>query len=168
MPATSRTELLAVTDKEYRKLMKTLENVDARTAVAAGPEDGISIKDTVAHRAHWLDLFLGWHRDGAQGKPVQTPAPGYKWNQLKDYNAKVRQASRDQTWTQVLALLEQRHKALTRLLDGLDEAELYEPHRYDWTNDWTLGRWAEASGASHYRSANTFIRKLLRSLPNGG
>ena len=168
MPATNRSELLAVTDKEYRKLMKTLETVDRRKAVAAGPEDGISIKGTVAHRSHWLDLFLGWYRDGVDGKPVQTPAPGYKWNQLKDYNAKVREASRNETWAEVLALFEQRHRTLTALLEDLDETDLYGPRRYDWTNNWTLGRWAEASGASHYRSANTFIRKILRALPDGG
>ena len=164
MPATNRDELLAVTEKEYGKLMKTLEDIDAGVASAPGPEDGISIKDTLAHRAHWIDLFLGWHKDGKAGKTVQTPAPGYKWNQLKDYNEKVRQACRAKTWPDILERFQGRHAELLALLRRLDETELYEPGRHSWTNNWTLGRWAEASGASHYRSANKFIRKTLRDL----
>ncbi|MGP1256032.1 MAG: ClbS/DfsB family four-helix bundle protein [Kiloniellales bacterium] len=164
MPATTRVELLAVTEKEYGKLMKTLEDIEADVASVPGPEEGVSIKDTVAHRAHWLDLFLGWYSDGKAGKTVQTPAPGYKWNQLKDYNEKVRQASRNETWPDILERFQGKHTELLALLNKLDETELYEPSRYGWTNDWTLGRWAEASGASHYRSANKFIRKTLRSL----
>jgi len=29
-------------------------------------------------------------------------------------------------------------------------------------NDWTTGRWAEAAGPSHYRSAAKFIRQCSR------
>ena len=164
MPATNRNELLAVTEKEYAKLMKTLDGLDPDAAIAPGVEDGISIKDTIAHRTHWIDLFLGWYGDGKAGKPVQTPAPGYKWNQLKDYNAKVRAGSRDRVWPDVLDAFTRAHEALLHLLTSLDDAELYRPPQYRWMNAWTLGRWAEASGASHYRSANKYVRQILKTL----
>ena len=164
MPASNRTELLAVTEKEYAKLLKTLGGLDADLVVRPGPGDDGSIKDTLAHRAHWLRLFLGWYGDGKAGKAVQTPAPGYKWNQLKEYNAKVREESRSKSWKEVVAELKRAHGDLLKLLNDLDDAELYTTHLYPWTNDWTLGRWAEASGASHYRSANKHIRKIVRDL----
>lgn len=162
MPATDKAALMAVTEKEFAKLWATLEGVDAALATAPHPEDGITIKDTVLHRVHWIDLFLGWYRDGVAGKDVQTPAPGYKWNQLKEYNAKLREATRDVPWAEALAQLEAGHKALLALLGGLDEDALYGAKRYDWQNDWTIGRWAEASGASHYRSANKYIRQIKK------
>lgn len=162
--ATDKAGLLAVTTKEFDKLLATIATIDVATATSPHTDDGISIKDTLAHRAHWIDLFLGWYKDGKAGKVVETPAPGYKWNQLKDYNATVRAAAADRSWDDVITGFKKAHERLLTLLDGLDESELYTKHLYDWLNDWTLGRWAEASGASHYRSAHKYIRQILKTI----
>lgn len=161
MAAKSKEDLLAITEKEYGKLTKTLAGIDAVQAENLG-EDEVSIKDTISHRVHWVHLFLGWYKDGHAGKAVHTPAPGYKWTELKAYNAKIREAERSKTWNTAKSELETAHKELVALIESLDETVLYGGRLYDWMNDWTLGRWAEASGASHYRSANKYIRKLLR------
>lgn len=163
MPAQNRQELLALSEKEFARLLKTIEDVDDRQAGIAG-EDDISIKDTIAHRTHWIGLFLGWYADGKAGKAVETPAPGYKWNQLKEYNAQVRARSRGLSWQECRSALQEKHDALMALLTSLDDAELYTTHRYPWMKDWTIGRWAEASGPSHYRSAAKYIRKIKKDL----
>ena len=103
MAATSKAELVTLAEKEFTTLRQVLDGIDAETAATPHPDDGITIKDTVVHRAHWIALFLGWYRDGAAGKPVQTPAPGYKWNQLKAYNARLRDQTRAVTWDQATA-----------------------------------------------------------------
>lgn len=161
MAATTQEELIALTNKEYAKLKKLIQGMDEALAIRLGP-DGISIKDTLAHRAHWIDLFFGWVDDGRAGKTVQTPAPGYKWNRLKDYNAKLREATRTQSWEEVKAGLQKAHDRLLKFLEDEDQASLYTAHLYPWMNNWTIGRWAEASGPSHFRSAAKFIRQILR------
>ena len=94
MPAaTTRNDLIALTRKEYEKLDKLLDSVSPDDAAAPDDED-TSIRDVIAHRAHWAGLFLGWYEDGQAGKAVEIPAPGYKWNELKRYNAMLRQRSR--------------------------------------------------------------------------
>lgn len=61
MPAaTSKGELTAVTEKEYEKLEKLLISIDSKQAKAKF--DDTSIKDVIGHRAHWISLFLGWHK----------------------------------------------------------------------------------------------------------
>lgn len=163
MPAaTNRKELMLVHQLEYNKLMNTLAGVDDAMASTPSKDDIATIKDTIAHRSHWIGLYLGWYNDAKAGKDVQTPAPGYKWNQLKEYNAKLREASQDIPWGEVLAALEAGHSQLTELITAMDEDELYTKHLHPWMNNWTLGRWAEASGPSHYRSANKYARKILR------
>ncbi len=163
MPAAkTRDELLFILQKEYDKLMKTLADVDADIAVLASKDDATTIKDTIAHRTHWIGLYLGWYGDGKAGKDVQTPAKGYKWNQLKEYNAKVRTASQPVPWKDILTAFEAAHEKLTAMLTALDNAALYTKHLYPWMNNWTLGRWAESAGPSHYRSAHKYIRKILR------
>ncbi|MDJ0991953.1 MAG: ClbS/DfsB family four-helix bundle protein [Dinoroseobacter sp.] len=164
MPAAStKAELLDICEKEFAKLTRTLDTIDGELALVPGP-DGASIKDTVAHRAHWIDLYLSWVRAGRAGHEVQTPAPGYKWNQLKAYNAQLREAQAELSWGQARSELSDAHGRLMAFLTDEDDVSLYTPHLMPWMNNWTLGRWAEASGASHYRSANTYIRKLSRAL----
>lgn len=162
MAATSKEQLLEVTRKDFDRLASTLAEIEEAAAKTPHPEDGITILDTVNHRKHWIDLFLGWYRDGVAGKEVSTPAPGYKWNQLKEYNAKVRERMRKIRWKKAVADLHKAHDELVALIDSLPEEELYGPKKYDWTNNWTVGRWAEASGPSHYRSARKYVREILR------
>ncbi|WP_343045271.1 ClbS/DfsB family four-helix bundle protein [Parasphingopyxis algicola] len=120
------------------------------------------MKDIVAHRAHWIGLFLTWHEGGKAGETVETPAPGYKWNQLKPYNAMVRDMYRDLDWAEARARPDEQQQKLRDCIAAQDDAELYTQHLYPWLNDWTLGRWAEASGTSAFRSANKYIRAVLR------
>lgn len=162
MAAKTKADLIAVTEKEFAKLQTVLEGVDETLATTPHPQDKITIKDTILHRVHWLNLFFKWRRDGDAGKTVAIPAPGYKWNQLKEYNAKIREETHDVPWSKALSRLKQAHKKFLTLINELDENTLYGASPYDWTNKWTLGRWAESSGPSHYRSAAKYIREIKK------
>ena len=68
MAATSKADLIALTEKEFEKLWKNLEDVDDALAKTPHPDDGVTIKDTVLHRVHWINLFFKWRKDGDAGK----------------------------------------------------------------------------------------------------
>ena len=125
MPAAaSKAELVAVTGKEFGKLERLLAGIDATTALAKD-EDDTSIKDVVAHRAHWIDLFLGWYRDGLAGKPVHFPAEGYKWSELKRYNADLRSRQEDLGWDGARDALVAADRRLVLFLSDCSDRELY-------------------------------------------
>ncbi|WP_343081875.1 ClbS/DfsB family four-helix bundle protein [Ostreiculturibacter nitratireducens] len=161
MAAQTKQELLALTKSEYRKLRDLIAGIPETVAAETG-DDGISIKDTIAQRAHWVELLLKWYEDGKAGRVVHKPAAGHKWTDLKTYNAKVRKDSRARGWDEVKAELEAAHERLVTLVTESEESALYGKRLYDWMEDWTLGRWAEATGASHYRSARKAIRQILK------
>lgn len=163
MPASDKTGLLSVTGTEWHKLAAIVEGVAADEALLKDADD-TSIKDVIAHRAHWIDLFLGWYRDGQAGKTVAFPAPGYKWNQLKAYNAALRQRQSGLDWDGARDMLADRHDRLIRFLQGLSDDALYCGPMKGGRNAWTTGRWAEATGPSHYRSAAKYIRARLREM----
>ncbi|GFE65485.1 ClbS/DfsB family four-helix bundle protein [Litoreibacter roseus] len=160
MPAQKKSELLEVTAKEYAKLLKLIAPL--------GPEeakrtlDGVSVKDIIGHRARWIDLFLGWYDDGQAGREVAFPAEGYKWNELNRYNADLRKEQADLSWNQVNTLLDDRAVRLTEFLESKTNEDLYGGPMRGAKNDWTAGRWAEAAGASHFRSAAKFIRAAMK------
>ncbi|KPA23264.1 hypothetical protein shim_04590 [Shimia sp. SK013] len=163
MPAaTNKADLCAVAEKEFGKLTALLDDVSADLASQAF-EDGPSIKDVVAHRAHWITLFLGWFADGQAGKDVAFPAPGYKWSELKAYNAMMRKKNAGQSWDEVKDALSNAQASWVRLIGSLSDADLYGGPMKGANNKWTTGRWAEAAAPSHYRSAAKFIRACLRA-----
>ncbi|MGR3634938.1 MAG: ClbS/DfsB family four-helix bundle protein [Shimia sp.] len=163
MPAaTNKADLIAVAEKEFAKLdglMKTVSPDVARRSF----EDGWSIRDVVVHRAHWIDLFLGWYRDGQAGETVYFPAKGYRWNDLKTYNAHVLADCAGVDWAAAQAEMTAAHARWTGLVSSLDEVQLYGGPMKGANNTWTAGRWAEAAAPSHYRSAAKFIRACLRA-----
>ncbi|MCG8509815.1 MAG: ClbS/DfsB family four-helix bundle protein [Rhodospirillales bacterium] len=163
MPATDKSGLKAVTEKEYGKLVTLLAKVEDDVALQKDDED-TSIKDVIAHRAHWIDLFLGWYFDGLAGKTVHFPAEGYKWNELKRYNADLRASQAGLSWDDARTMLSANHKKLLSLIESLTEGQLYGGPMQGANNHWTVGRWAEAAGPSHFRSAAKYIRGRLRDV----
>ncbi|MEM9617125.1 MAG: ClbS/DfsB family four-helix bundle protein [Pseudomonadota bacterium] len=163
MAATSKKELLEVTMKEFEKLETLIATCD-ESIVTVKDEDDTSIKDVIAHRAHWIGLFLGWYKDGMAGKEVSFPAKGYKWNELKRYNADLRDKQADLSWKGALRSLRAQHKKLIKFIESKSNADLYGGPMAGARNDWRPGRWAEASGPSHYRSACKYIRARRKEL----
>ena len=163
MPAaTSKAELIETTEREFNKLLVLIDTID-ESVVLIKDEEGTSIKDVIGHRAHWIELFLGWYRDGQAGKEVHFPAPGYKWNELKRYNSDLRERQSALSWKDVRRDLLLRNTDLMTLIESLDDKALYGGPMKGSKNAWTTGRYAEASGSSHYRSAAKYIRKRIRA-----
>lgn len=162
MAAASKTELLSVTETEFEKLRILIDALESDTALRHR-EDNTSIKDVIAHRAHWIELFLGWYHDGLAGKPVYFPAKGYKWSDLKRYNVALRDRQAHLTWADTISLLDANHQKLMALIHSLSNSQLYGSAMKGAKNAWTPGRWAEAAGASHYRSASKSIRACMRA-----
>jgi hypothetical protein len=158
MPAaTNRADLLAVAEKEYAKLDKVISGIHEDLANRAF-DDGWSIRDVILHRSHWIGLFFQWLEEG---EAAEMPDHGVKWNQLKPYNAGLRERYADQSWQAARTRLADGHARLMAYLNMQDDAALYGGPMPGGTG-WTTGQ-AEAAGPSHYRSAAKFIRACLRA-----
>ena len=161
MAAADKSALLEITIKEFQKLEKLTESINPDLALVKDEED-TCIKDVIAHRAHWIELFLGWYRDGQAGKKVHFPAEGYKWNELKRYNADLRKQQAQLSWRKARLELKARNEELVAFIKAHTDKDLYGGPMKGANNNWTTGRWAEAAGPSHFRSAGKYIRARLR------
>ena len=142
--------------------MEELVGSITKTQARKKHDENTSIKDVIGHRAHWISLFLGWYKDGLAGKEVYFPAKGYKWNELKKYNKQLRADQKSLKWEDAVLLLNKNHKKLVKFMNDHSNAELYKNPMKGANNNWTPGRWAEAAGPSHYRSASKYIRGCLK------
>lgn len=146
-----------MTDAEWAKLYRLIDGVTEQQALA--PHAGTTIRDIFLHRAHWTGLFFQWLREG---DAAEMPDHGVKWNQLKPYNEGLKDRYANTSWEEAREALIHCHKRLSDWIAAQEEATLYGGPMPGGTG-WTTGRYAEASGASHYRSAAKVIRKILRA-----
>ncbi|MBV2358740.1 ClbS/DfsB family four-helix bundle protein [Thalassococcus sp. CAU 1522] len=165
MPAaTTKKDLSAITASEFAKFERVLDSVPEALRLKPDPgADDTTLKDIAGHRAHWIALFLDWYARGQAGEPVEMPAPGYKWNELRRFNADLRAAQAGLDWDAARTLLRDNHARLMDFIAARDDAALYGAPMPGGGNAWTPGRWAEAAGASHYRSAAKYIRARLKA-----
>lgn len=158
MPAaTTREVLSAVADKEWTKLEALLADVPDALALAPQGDDP-SIRDIVTHRAHWIGLFFQWLEEG---DAAQMPDHEVNWNQLKLYNAGLRERYAETSWDEARDWLAREHLRLRAWIAGTDEGSLYGGPMPGGTG-WTRGRYAEAAGPSHYRSAAKYVRGVVK------
>ena len=140
MPAaTNKTDLLALFDKDLAKLHKTLDGIGEAQACLATPDDDTTIKGVIVHRTHWMGMFHGWYEDGVPGREVHVPAKGYKWNQLKAYNASLYAKGNKTPWVKLLSDIEAACHRLRLFIETQEDSALYSSGAHPWTGKWTLG-----------------------------
>lgn len=161
MGAQTKEELLAVCRKEFVNLQGIIKKIPAELALVKDRDD-TSIKDVIGQRTHWVELFLGWYREGLVGKDVHYLAEGYKWNELERYNADLRAQQASMGWHDAQLAFHNAYSDLITFLESSSDAELFGGPMAGAMNDWTPGRWAEGAGPSHFRSAAKYILARLR------
>ncbi len=103
-------------------------------------------------------LFFQWLGEGAA---AQVPDHGVKWNGLKAYNAGLRARYAQVPWAEARAALAREAARLRTWIAAQDEAVLYDGPMPGGTG-WTRGRYAEAAGPSHFRSAAKYVRRHMK------
>ena len=124
--------------------------------------DGWNIKDLFAHLTEWEQMFLGWFRDGREGKKPVLPAEGYKWNQLPQLNRAIWRKHHRTSLKKVLEAFDASYKEVLSLTRRLPEAALLTPGHFPWTGKYPLTTYLGANTCSHYRTATKILKRWLR------
>ena len=83
----SKPELIGDIERQFDALCGLLVGIPRAEWTDPGVwGDDWSVNDLLAHLSAWHRLFLGWHREGHEGRAVDLPAPGYKWNETPRLN----------------------------------------------------------------------------------
>ena len=159
--AQTKVDLVGISRAEWSKLMLTLECVPDDVAERLDA-DGQSIKDVVAHGALAIGLVLGWYADGQAGR--DGPPKKYCALDLKFGPTTLRTWQEELSWPGTRRLLGFAHERLMGLVDELDDTALYGGPMKGANNNWSMGRWAEAAGAGHYRTTRRYISKRMKPL----
>ena len=159
---TSKDQFLAEIDKERTKLEGLLGQIpDDRKLVEV--TDGMSVKDFLAHRTEWGQMAIRWYEEAKGGDHPAVPTEQYKWNQLKELNADIKERFADTPLEEVERSFAEIHDRLRELITGMSEEELFTKKYYGFTGTSDLVTYMNSATASHYRSARRHIQKWWKA-----
>lgn len=160
----TKSELLSLSEKNYKSLMKLVESYSEEELNADFPKGPLNrnIRDVIAHLHEWHLLMLEWYRIGMQGVKPDMPAKGYTWKTLPLFNEKVWQKNRNTELEIAKNLLEDSYSKVRSLITKHTDEELFEKKRYHWTGSTSLGAYLISNTSSHYDWATKLIKKYKK------
>ncbi len=101
-----------------------------------------SIKDTIAHIAHWY---------GVMGEDLTGPRDkgAVDYGDFTAINDKIFHAHKEQNWAGIKAYLSQTIKGVVEPLVTFTARELSDPNAFKWTGGKPLWRWVAGIGYNH-------------------
>jgi hypothetical protein len=139
-------------------------------------DGGWSVKDVLPHVAAWERRIVaavehatgrgaGTTGRGAaeavagayeaeQPRPDDAPAwpePGWTLDRVDELNKRDYQANRGRALDDVLAEARETYARTVRSVEGMADADLFDPQRFAWTREHALYRFVRANTDEHYR-----------------
>jgi len=160
----NKADLLSQAHEERIKLNNTLEPLTrAQISQRDRNEVGWSIKDVLTHVIDWESRTLLWYESGRLGKPLELPAPGFKWSDIKALNEAIRRRHSRKSVVTVLSEFHATREQTVEVIQAMTDDELTTLNFYAWTGkSWTLSDYLRANTASHDKWARAKIRRWLK------
>lgn len=159
----SKAELVQRIEREHAEVLRlAAEFGEPRFADPGIWGDGWDVRDLLAHLTAWEQMFLGWYRDGRDGRAPSLPAPGYSWRETPALNRAIWKRHHDRPVADVVRAFHASYDETLALVRALSEADLFTPSRFAWTGRNALVTYVGANTASHYATAAKILRRALR------
>ncbi len=149
----NKTELLQALQRDWDALQAVVASVDETAMLATELDDGLSVKDVLAHIAVWEARCASWLESVAHG--VTPDRPDVK--NVDASNARDYAAAKDATLASVLEQSRDAHAAMVHAVGALSEADLADEVRFGWPT-WKM---ASSNSDEHYREHIEQIRAWL-------
>lgn len=168
MSTARRDALLRRNEEEYVLLLVDVDAARARGRIDAefdGDGRDRNIRDVLGHLHAWHLLLERWYSEGTVGHIPAIPAEGYTWRELDQLNRELRDRWSGESVDAVAALLDESHSRLQLLVAEHDDADLFDPARFEWTGGTELGEFCLECGGNHYAWARDVISRGMGADP---
>lgn len=160
----TKAELLLAIDKNYNKLSSYLELIPPESASEKSMEGHakntvMSVCNLVAYLLGWHKLVIKWINFDEEGKSVDFPETGYKWNQLGLFAQKFYCDYSDLDLRSLRNQLRDAKNEIVASINKLSDDDLYVKA---WYGKWTMGRMISFNTSSPYTNACGWLRKWAK------
>ena len=160
----SKTELLDLSEKNYKRLMGLIDSVDSEKQNQLFPEGSMNrnIRDVLAHLHEWHLMMLRWYEIGIQGEKPDMPAKGYGWKDTPALNRKIWKDCQSVDLLTIRTMFNESYLSVRKLIEQHSDEELFTKKKYLWTGSTSLGAYLISSTSSHYNWAYKLIRRCWK------
>ncbi len=160
----NQTDLLALGQQNFDRLMDLIEQMDADQQEKAFPKGTLNrnISDVLMHLHHWHLMMLQWYEVGMAGDKPEMPAKGYTWKTTPALNQWIREKYQDVPLAEAKKSLRKSHQAVRKLIQKHTDMELFEKKKYKWTGSTSLGAYLVSATSSHYDWASRLIHRVKK------
>ncbi len=120
----------------------------------------VSVCDTLSYLIGWGKLVLKWYQLKSDGKPVDFPETGYKWNQLGELAQSFQTHYKYWDFVDLQLEFKSTTKEILDLINSLDNYALYETL---WYEQWTLGGMIQFNTSSPMKNMRTKVRRFKKA-----
>lgn len=172
---TSQSTLLDAAKMQYTKLMSLIDSmndIERSMPLSYGPDfkkteahwtRDQSLRDILVHLYEWHQLLLNWANSNLAGEAQPFLPKPCTWKTYGDMNVELWRKHQDTSYDEARQLLEESHRSVVTLIEGLSDEELFEKAFFPWTGTTSLGSYCVSATSSHYDWAMKKIRAHIRA-----
>ncbi|WP_375178324.1 ClbS/DfsB family four-helix bundle protein [Enterococcus rotai] len=158
----NKQELIAEIKKRYEKYDAEFEQVSERLKNKRIEEVDKTPSENLSYQLGWVNLILQWEKEEQAGKTVETPAPGYKWNNLGGLYQSFYEKYGQYSIAEQRVMLRNSVNEVCEWLETLSDKELFEAGQRNYATTkamWPLYKWVHINTVAPFTNFRTKIRK---------
>ncbi|GGC91083.1 ClbS/DfsB family four-helix bundle protein [Enterococcus wangshanyuanii] len=158
----TKEELIGEIRKRYEKFDEEFSEIPEARKDERMDEVDKTPSENLSYQLGWVNLVLHWEKEEQAGKHVETPAPGYKWNNLGGLYQSFYETYGSYTLVEQRQLLKKSVDELCAWLETLSNEELFEPGQRSWATTkamWPIYKWVHINTVAPFTNFRTKIRK---------
>lgn len=159
----SKDALIAEIKKTSSLFIKEFEDISEEDRNLRLEEGERTPYENLAYQLGWMALIQEWDREEAEGKAVEMPAPGIKWNQMGPLHERFYADYRDYSMTALADMFKESVDKTCDWIDGFDEDALFKPGGRKWAqataSNWPVWKWVHINTVAPFKSFRTKVRK---------
>lgn len=158
----NKQELIDTICDKYKKYIAEFEDIPEELRNKRIKEVDKTPSENLSYQLGWINLLLNWDKKEQAGLDVQTPAEGYKWNNLGGLYQSFYITYGKYTLKEQLEQLSVAVNKLDTWLNTLTDQELFDPRQRNWAmnkSEWPVWKWVHINTVAPFTNFRTKIRK---------
>lgn len=161
----NKEELKSEINKSFEKYIAEFENIPENLKDTRVDEVDRTPAENLAYQLGWTSLLLQWEHDERNGIEVKTPSNKFKWNELGKLYQYFTDTYASLSLSKLKDKLSDNVAAICKMIDSLNDDELFKPHMRKWADEatktatWEVYKFIHVNTVAPFGTFRTKIRK---------
>lgn len=119
--------------------------------------------ENLAYQLGWMALIQKWEQEEKDGKTVEMPAPGIKWNQMGPLHERFYADYKQSSLEEMTVMFNKAVDTTCKWIENSPNDALFQPGGRKWAqstaSNWPVWKWVHINTVAPFKSFRTKVRK---------